>query len=178
VQSQIQYELEADRKHGDQLGIRLMSFPFSFSGTINVPAQVAYRATVVSNFVVRALADAGAMDIDLQNDQIRFRGVTGKLTMGPLVNIERGYLMLRANRAAVDVEYDVAYERWVLFAGAALAPLFGIVAWSITGSFVLLGYGLIVGALSLGGFYWVRIRFRRWLAKTFDQSLARITALT
>jgi hypothetical protein len=86
--------------------------------------------------------------------------------------------MLRANRAAVDVEYDVAYERWVLFAGAALAPLFGIVAWSITGSFVLLGYGLIVGALSLGGFYWVRIRFRRWLAKTFDQSLARITALT
>jgi hypothetical protein len=141
-----------------------MPFPFSFSGIVQADADGADGRSDFARSLVRALTEEGGREVFQIDNRITFRGITGYRTLSPLVNIERGILVLSSGAIA----YDIAFDRWLLF-GCLLVPFMGVVFWVVGAPVTFVGSCLGFVAIPFGGFYWVRSRFRRWLGQTARQ---------
>jgi hypothetical protein len=150
-----------------------MTFPFLIHGEIKaVAAGQAGRQPTVQR-LAEAVKREGGSAISISGDTLEFAGVTGQLSLSPLVNIERSTVTLSFEPDFLCVRYVARPERWLALV-AVIVMVVGIIAWLLS-IFPLqfpTGAGLAMLILWVAYLPILRLRYESFLKRSINSLIA------
>lgn len=108
-----------------------MVFPFLIHGKVKAQAAGSMNAQAVLEKLAEAIKREGGSDIAINGNSLGFAGVTGQLSLTPLVNIERSTVTLSFESGILCLQYTAAPEKWTAYV-AIIVMLAGVTGWVLS----------------------------------------------
>ena len=108
-----------------------MTFPFLIHGEFKAQAAGSMSEQAALEKLAKAVKREGGSDIAINGNSLEFAGVTGQLSLTPLVNIERSTVTVSFESGFLCLRYTAAPEKWAAYV-AVIAMLAGITGWMLS----------------------------------------------
>jgi len=105
-----------------------MTFPFVIQGKVKSQVISSTNEQAVLEKLAEAIKREGGSDIAINGDALDFAGVTGQLSISPLVNIDRSSVTISREASFICLKYVAKPEKWAAYV-AIIMMLVGVTAW-------------------------------------------------
>lgn len=147
-----------------------MTFPFIIRGEVKIDVARGDHGKAALENLAKSIKREGGTNITTNDNVLEFSGVTGQLSVSPIVNIVRGSVTMTFESGVLLLKYAVRPESWGAYV-AVLMTAIGIVGWlfAIFPFPFPAGLGLVMLAIWVAYLPIIRIRYEAFLRRSIGR---------